>query len=241
MRISNFIDHTIRPIRIISTRLLGKKILSDFRWSSYTDFDYEPQLKSILQSGNKLILSENQCQNLLSGNASAGSNGVMASHHQLYRTCIDLNPSSILEVGTGAGYHMINLQKLLPEAKVSGIDLLKTQIELGKRIFPDYSEILSKVHVGDFASKPLPENLRVDSDLVFCQAVTMHIPLKSAKQMIINMIDVSNRYVLLVDNLTITHNYSSLMKEVLDEVGGFTFEITRIDDHPFGMVKIVKE
>lgn len=241
MRISNIIDSTIRPIRVISTRIFGKKVLSDFRWSSYTDFDYEPQLSSILASGNELILSEKQCENLLARNTSEGNDGVMGSHFQLYRTCLELNPSSVLEVGAGAGYHLINLKKLLPQARVSGIDLLETQIELGKRIFPEFIDQLEMISIGDFAAKSLSKNLRVNSDLVFCQAVTMHLPLKSARQMIKNMIDVSNRFVLLVDNLTVTHNYEKLMQEILDEVGGFSFEITQIDKHPFGMVKIVKE
>lgn len=241
MNMRDFFDRSFRPIRVVSTKLFRRKVLSDFRWGSYTDFDYEPQLRTILDGGQRLILSESQRQNIFDSHFLEGIDGVMSPHFLLYKTCINLQPKSILEVGAGAGYHLVNLSNLLPNVEMKGIDLLQTQVNLGKRIFPEYQDLIGKIAIGNFATNPLPHHLTLNADLVYCQAVTMHIPLKAATQMVKNMIAVANRHVLLLENISITHNYERLMRQVLDEVGGFSYEIVPIVNHPFGMVKITRD
>lgn len=240
MKIRDTFDKSIRPVRVVSTRLFGKKVLSDFRWESYTDFDYGPQLASILAGGETLILTESQRQKFFDLDFSDGINGVLAPHFSLYKACITLQPSSILEVGAGAGYHLVNLSKLLPGTDMRGVDLLQTQVNLGKEIFPENRDVIERIAIGNFAKRVLPVHLRLQSDLVFCQAVTMHIPLRSAKRMIENMISVSRKHVLLIENISITHDYEKLLNQIQKEIGGFTYAIMQIRDHPFGIVTITK-
>lgn len=69
----------------------------------------------------------------------------------------------------------------------------------------------------------------------------MHLPLRFAKQKIKSIIEVSNPFVLQMDNSNMTYDYEKLLQEILHEVGGFSIEITRIDNLLFRMVKIVKQ
>lgn len=234
------IDRCIRPIRVLSSRLLPKKVLPDFRWKSYTSFDYEPQLRSFVENGQPLILSEELTKTVLSGNTSAHIDGVIDQHLLLYRTCLELKPAMLLEIGAGAGYHMINLSKLLPNSEIMGIDLLKSQVELGLKIFPAFSTLISKIQVMDFSSEYTYKVFTARPDVVFCQAVTMHVPYRTAKQLIKNMILVAKNEVLLVENITDTHNYSKLLDEIRNELGGFDYIFDRIQDNEFGMVRISK-
>jgi hypothetical protein len=54
------IDALFRPFRILANRVMPKKYLADFNWSTYTSFDYEPQITGLVKGGNELILSDLQ-------------------------------------------------------------------------------------------------------------------------------------------------------------------------------------
>jgi precorrin-6B methylase 2 len=234
------IDKCVRPIRILSTKLFPKKILPDFRWKSYTSFDYEPQLRSFINTGQPLILSEELTKAVLSKNTGVQVDGVIDQHLLLYRTCLELKPEALLEIGAGAGYHMINLSKLLPDTEILGVDLLKSQVELGLKMFPEFASLISKIQIMDFSSASIDKTFADRPDIVFCQAVTMHVPYRTAKQIVKNMISVAKKEVLLVENITFTHNYSNLLDEIKREIGGFNYKIKTIQNNEFGMVRITK-
>lgn len=234
------IDKLVRPIRILSSKLFPKKVLSDFRWKSYTSFDYEPQLRSFISNGQPLILTEELTKAVLSKNNSLQLNGVIDQHLLLYKTCLDLKPAVLLEIGAGAGYHMVNLSKLLPNSEILGVDLLKSQVDLGLKMFPEFASLISKIQIMDFSSKSIDNTFEIRPDVVFCQAVTMHVPYRTAKQLIRNMISVAKNEVLLVENIRFTHNYSSLLDDIRQEIGGFNYKIKTIQDNEFGMVQITK-
>lgn len=234
------IDRCIRPIRILSSKLFPKKVLPDFRWKSYTSFDYEPQILSFINSGQPLILSKELTKTVLMDNSRAPVDGLIDQHLLLYRTCLELKPATLLEIGAGAGYHMINLSKLLPNSDIMGVDLLMSQIELGLKLFPEFASLLSKIQVMDFSVEAVDKIFKARPDVVFCQAVTMHVPYRTAKSLIKNMISVAKNEVLLVENISRTHNYSNLLEEIRDEIGGFNYNIIKIQNNEFGMVKISK-
>ena len=231
-------DRLVRPFRILANRLLPKKVLSDFNWTNYTSFDYEPQITSLELDGYELLLSDIQIENFKSTDEDISD--VHAPHILLYKTCLGLSPKSIFEVGAGAGYHLINLSRLMTEAEVLGIDLLTTQVALGLRLFPEYKALLNDISFGDFTDKATLLKYRNNPEVVFTQAVTMHLPYRKAKQMVINMIQFSSSYVILVENIFDTHDYQKLLKDVSKESSKFEYTITAIPNNRNGLILIKK-
>lgn len=231
-------DRLVRPFRILANRLLPRKVLSDFNWTNYTSFDYEPQITSLELDGYGLLLNDLQIENFKNTNENISD--VHAPHILLYKTCLGLTPKSVFEVGAGAGYHLINLSRLLPGVDVSGIDLLATQVSLGVKLFPEHKALLNEISFGDFTDKATLLKLKSNPEIVFTQAVTMHLPYKKAKHMLTNMIQFSSRYVILVENIVDTHDYNDLLKDVSRESAKFEYTISEIPNNKNGLILIKK-
>lgn len=119
------------------------------------------------------------------------------NHRLLYETILQLNPSSVFEMGCGTGMHLNNMQTLAPQIILSGIDLLPKQIIMLHQSYP-FSN--ATVKVAD-ATIPLSENFLPQADLAFTQAVIMHIHTGNAHLMALeNLFKMSRKYVLLFDS-----------------------------------------
>jgi len=232
------IDAFFRPIRILANKVMPKKYLADFNWSTYTSFDYEPQITGLVKGGNELILSDMQV--LQFKDFQGEISDVHAPHILLYKTCLSLQPNFIFEVGAGAGYHLINLSKLMPNVSISGIDLLPSQVELGLKLFPEHKKLLQRITFGDFTVKTTHSSLNLRPDVVFTQAVTMHLPFNKAKKMVLNMIDFAQKNVILVENVKASHNYKALLDGLISDGIKFDYQIVNIANNENGLILISK-
>ena len=178
--------------------LLRNKIFDrdDFNWEKYHQC-YENEIKECAKVNtlrlkkNDLRVDENRlefyCRPSLHNNAEF-----------LYRIIHDLNPESISEVGCGGGDHMYNLKRLMPYKLIAGYDLLEKQLDFLKERNPGLS---GNVFVHDITKGTIPY-----AELIYTQAVIMHIQ-KGDRHLdaLKNMID-SSKYVVLMENWK-RHNF----------------------------------
>ena len=156
---------------------------------------------------------------------------------QLYRRVMELSPKDLLEVGSGAGSNLINLQLLLPTARVAGVELLSSQVDLGKEIF-GVRFPQKEIVVADF----IKEDVKYlgDYEMVFTNAVAMHLTSRKVKALILKMLSHSRQYVLLHENLMHSHNFLEILLD-LNEYAEFKFTIEKPSNSAFGFVIIVKD
>lgn len=98
---------------------------------------------------------------------------------------------SVLEVGVGGGRVTDLLRRIRPEAEYTGIDIGETQLDNGRRVWPE----------GTFESSPVQSFKAGDRqwDLVIASEVLMHVKPAAIKKAIANVLAASRRHVVLVE------------------------------------------
>lgn len=131
------------------------------------------------------------------------------NHELLYQVIYDLNPESIFEVGCGCGDHMYNLKKILPGANIRGCDLLQKQLDYLDERNPELRGLTS---IRDITNEQV-----LESELVFTQAVVMHIQKDNRHiNALFNLINSSTQYVVLMENWSRHKFYSDIKKISLE-------------------------
>lgn len=168
-----------------------------FNWSLY-DLHYKGELKeaekefTINLKPNDYIYTNSK---LIKNNKNIKP--LHPSHRLLYETILQLNPSSVFEMGCGSGMHLYNLQTLNSQIKLSGIDLSEKQINsLHKR----YPKLEADIKQADATANDNLNNLP-QVDLAFTQAVIMHIHTDHLHMNALeNLFKMSKKYVLLYES-----------------------------------------
>ena len=136
-----------------------------------------------------------------------------SSHHLLYETIMQLNPQSVFEMGCGTGMHLHNLQTLLPEAKICGVDLSSQQLNDLKKTYPTMSNNVKQADATTHWTK-LPFEA---CDVAFTQAVIMHIHTGDAHLMALeNLFKMSKKYVILYESMK-NHPFLNDIKKLHSE------------------------
>ena len=128
----------------------------------------------------------------------------------LYNAVFKVEPDTVFEVGCGSGQHLANVYKILGNATVSGCDISAEQISFGKTILNIDPKIYDDVQTLDFALQTVPQSLGKTYDVVYSQAVLMHLSYSNAYHCLENMIKISNKYVILIEN-PMDHEYNSMI------------------------------
>lgn len=128
----------------------------------------------------------------------------------LYNTIFKLQPDTVFEVGCGSGQHLANIQTILPDATIAGCDINSEQINFGKNILNIDPKIYQNVQTFDFSLSTVPQSLGKTFDIVYSQAVLMHLSHSNAYHCLKNMIKISNKYVILLENPD-DHDYNSVL------------------------------
>jgi len=187
--------------------------VDDFSWRKY-HMAYKRQIMDITNEFT-LVLSKDDYQ-ITEGKILLNPMllPLNPNHKLLYETICHLNPKSVLEVGVGGGDHIHNLHLLLPEARFYGVDISQSQIDFLLHRHPDLKNIC-KLAVVDVTRKDILNNFG-KVDLVYTQAVLMHI--RRGNRYIgalKNMFNISN-YIVLMENWT-THNFFDDITKVSQE------------------------
>jgi 2-polyprenyl-3-methyl-5-hydroxy-6-metoxy-1,4-benzoquinol methylase len=177
--------------------------VDDFNWWKY-HMAYRRQITDITNEFT-LLLSKDQYE-ITEGKIVLNPKllPLNPNHKLLYETIYRLNPKSVLEVGVGGGDHIHNLHLLLPEAEFYGVDISQNQIDFLLHRHPDLKNIC-RLAVADVTRKDVL-NAFGKADLVYTQAVLMHIRRGNRHiRALKNMFNISN-YVVLMENWT-SHNF----------------------------------
>jgi SAM-dependent methyltransferase len=180
-----------------------------FDWSLYT-LHYQGELK---ESSKEFTQTLHTGDYRFEGNRLIKANEkikpIHMNHHLMYETILQLGPSSVFELGCGNGMHLHNLQVLMPQVKLTAIDLLKSQIDFLHKTYPDLNAEIKQMD----ATIPFPDEMP-KADLVFSQAVLMHIHTDKLHQTALaNMFKVAEKFVILYES-TRTHNYIEDIKKL---------------------------
>jgi len=178
----------------------------DFDWEKYPAY-YSEELKSVarvhtLQINNKSFEYSNG--SLIKRDTTAKD--LHPNHEVLYRAVLCLFPHSVLEVGCGGGDHLANIYELNPTIKLYGVDRSHLQLRTLKNRHPGLSCVATVADVTE-------NKCDIKSvDLVFTQAVLMHISEKDGRfqTALQNIFFAAKNFVVLVENWS-QHNF-------LDEV-----------------------
>lgn len=199
---------------------MNKKTHDCFNWDTYTQDDYLGQIVNSVSKQNEMLITNSCIEN---GEAVFKDN-LHTNWKEIYHQVIKLKAKSVLEVGCGCTHHLMNLYKLDPTLNLNGIDYSQNQIDLGYKLFnlQDYP-FKNNLKVQDF-TKDIEET-EPKYDLVYTQAVSMHLAHDRAIKFIRNMGKLAKSYIVKVENIQY-HDYDVLFKEALPD-----FE--RVYDHKY--------
>ena len=132
----------------------------------------------------------------------------------LYETCLKLNPKSIFEVGFGYCNHLVSIKKLLPNTSINGCDISQAMYDAAKK---RQGDLLSNFNlkIEDFLLLNTDERF----DMVYSQAVVMHMSTERAKESIKKMCKISNKYVMIIDGAVQIPN----LKPFVEQFGKVTY------------------
>lgn len=189
----------------------GLKKSDDFNWDTYTGI-YESVMNSDLVGKHDMIVSDYE---LVDGKV-VFEGTLHANWREIYSRVHTLGVNSVFEVGCGCTHHLINIKNMNPEMTINGCDYSKSQINLGYKYFNlgDY----------DFHDRLTVKDMTVDDgitemgqhELVYSQAVSMHLSHDKVKKFLVNMGKLSSKYLMMVENIC-CHDYLELFKELLPD------------------------
>lgn len=178
----------------------------DFDWSRYTTH-YAAELANGVEPYHTARL-EHIAWTLEGGEVRLPKDArqLHPAHHLIYDTVLRLRPSSVFEVGYGAGDHLANLKVLLPTIRVGGADISEAQRSLALTRNPRQLSGATLL-LRDLTRTDAVRGLRDAAELVFTNAVVMHIRGRDRYLTFLkNMLTISRRYILLRERWD-THNY----------------------------------
>ena len=145
---------------------------------------------------------------------------VHPAHRCVWEAIYNLpNISSVAEIGTGAGYHLLSLSALLGQAvRLSGYDVSEGQLRFFRSLWPDCTERI-KTCVLDLTLGPIPEADR--PDIVFASTVLMHIQRPVEYHAALrNFLISANGFAVLMENWS-RHDYFNDLAAMTRADGGF--------------------
>lgn len=122
------------------------------------------------------------------------------------------NPKSILEVGCGFGRNIkFLIRNGVSPSGITGFDISTKMINLARKYIKNEKVKLYTLSLADFKAKK-------KFDLVFTYGVLMHTPNNKIEDAINNLVDLSRKHLVLIEqnypannNYTFAHNYRDLL------------------------------
>ena len=182
----------------------------EYVWKNYTP-EYSDQLKGMVKNEGFDFFLKNYD---IVDNEPVFRDNLVSNWKEIYSLIYKIKPGSIFEFGCGACYHLRNIMTLCPDINVSGADYLGSQIEFGKEFIPDGMEFPKNVSVRDLTAdvSDLPK-----VDLVYSQAVVMHLNSDKAVKMMQNMGKIAEKYIIMVEGVRNHEDWYDLVKYSLPD------------------------
>lgn len=182
----------------------------EYIWENYTP-EYSGQLREMVQNDKFDFFVRNY---EIVDKSPVFHDNLVSNWKELYSLIYEKNPKSVFEFGCGACYHLRNLMTLCPQIEISGADYLQSQIDFGKEFIPKDLEfpknVSSRDLTGDVSDLPKVE-------LVYSQAVVMHLNSEKAVKMMRNMGEVAEKYIIMVEGVRNHENWYELVNYALPD------------------------
>ncbi len=184
------------------------KTTDDFLWSEYTSEYYAPQVEEMLDQGCTFLLKKSSIK--------AGKIEWREDIHYLKKSLHEFivakEVKSVFECGCAGGHNLANIVKLDKSIRVGGCDVSKDQIVSMSERLDVPSKIRETLTELDYTG-PISKTPR-QYELVFTNAVTMHLAYERAVAFISNMAKQSSKYIYLMEDIS-QHDYPAIFAEIL--------------------------
>ena len=199
----NLRDTAISKIKQILKR---EKIRDDFDWQLY-HYHYLGELAELQKLPTQKISKQDYV--FESSNLILRKNilPIHPNHRLLYKTILQLQPKSVMEIGCGGGDHLSNLNILYSELNIFGCDLSEEQLSFLKKRSPHLSDQVKKLDI------TLPHSSQTPVvDACYTNAVIMHIKTGNGHFVALsNIFKIATKYIVLMENWT-AHNFMNDIK-----------------------------
>lgn len=187
----------------------NKKLTDDYQWDTYTQIYAQQAQDMVVQDKTPFLIKDSYVEN---GKIVFKEN-INGIWKELYQAIININPSEIFECGCGPGQHLHNIKKLNPKINTYGCELLQTQLDFGRNQLGVSPEIYDTVLQVNLSIPNMSCAFNEKYEFVYTQAVVMHLNHEKAKTFILNMANLSSKYVCLFENPD-NHNFDMLLNEI---------------------------
>jgi trans-aconitate methyltransferase len=183
------------------------KLYEEYDWNTYTQI-YSKQLKE-----------DKEIQYLFNNTKIVGdkieSNGdfIHPNIHHILTKIVQCKPTSVFELGFGAGHWIYNIHNLFPNIKIGGIELLESQITFGREYLkiPDDFFNDNDLFLGDWSVYGTYKLVKYPFEFVYTNAVLQHLNTEKAVSFIKNIIGLEPKHIVLVDG-DANHDWEELWK-----------------------------
>lgn len=206
------------------------KYEDDYNWRLYPQ-QYAQQLIDISKEHTLVLTSDNY--EMIDGgiHMKGGFSPMHPQHKLLYETIIDLSPEDIHEVGCGRGNHLANINMLSNGAiKTYGSDISEEQLKDLRADHPQFA--------GNVAQVNIVQNSVMSCDIVFTQAVLMHLSDSNLEKAIINISISAKRTILIMEGFK-RRDYKTIFKRI-NPMGWENSQIEEISREDAGIIIISK-
>lgn len=200
---------------------MSQKLNDEYKWDNYTK-EYSNQLQQIERDDNQTFFIKDYEEK---DGKLIFKDPLHENWMEIYAAAYKLKPESIFECGFGGCYHLKNLHKILPDAKISGCDLLQTQLDFGVQFSEIPDSIKENLKIMDFTQTSLKYDMG-QHEFVFSQAVVMHLSTQRGKQFLKNMGKLSSKYIVMLEGYRNHEDFFGMVRECLPD-----FELTALDEH----------
>ena len=176
----------------------------EFNWGAYPSA-YAQQKAQLMKSHTHLLTEDNH--DLVAGQIimRQGAKPLHAQHKILYETILEINPADVHEFGCGWGDHLANIRLLNPNIEVFGSDISAKQIEEASKRHEWMKHYLWQLDI-----TKAPDCMY---DLVYTQAVLIHLSDDNLKKAILNIAISARRYILMEENF-FRRDYIKIFREI---------------------------
>jgi len=189
--------------------MTNEKLKDDYEWQNQYPNDHAWQTQ-YLEKNLNLCFEIPPYFSVDNGKINIYNGKMHENHILLYETILKINPLNVFEVGFGYGNHLYSLKKLLPQLNINGCEISYKQKFMALNRYPLLQNVEQNLLLGDFLLLSIPNSV---FDIVYSQAVLMHMSTQRAKQAIEKMCNISTKYVMSIDGGLILPDYETFLPQ----------------------------
>lgn len=180
------------------------KLYEEYDWNEYTKI-YSNQIYNMPET--QFIIKNAKIENK---KINWNGDNIHPNIKFIMEYILNITAKSVFECGFGGGQHIYSIKKLFPNIIVGGIELLESQVQFGCKHFniePEFYD--ERFLIGDWSIPNIYTQITHNYDLLYTNAVVMHLNTEKAVSFIKNMIGLNPKYIVMAEG-TPNHNWNEL-------------------------------